>query len=182
MRRHIVPPETMLPNIDVSCSPIDATASYQRIDHIALAVRDLEVSIRFFREVLGFDLKQRRHIRGRLTGMVSAEMELNGIRFVLCQGTESESQVSKLIEHHGVGVAHIALAVDDVQATVDKLRDQGLNFDTGVIGGPGLQQAFSSRCAHTGLSFEFICRDGEDGFLNANVEQLFNELERGNRY
>src|SRR5690348_1361554 len=84
---------------------------YLKIDHIAFAVRDLEEGIRFFTEMLGFELIQRRTITGKKTGMISAELEHGPIKFVLCQGTEPESQVSKLIENYGPGVGHIALAV-----------------------------------------------------------------------
>ncbi|WP_186167780.1 VOC family protein [Burkholderia gladioli] len=160
----------------------DANVSFQRIDHIALAVKDLEEGVRLFRDVLGFELKQRRHIKGARTGMVSAEMELNGIRFVLCQGTEPESQVSKLVEHHGVGIAHIAMAVEDVETAVDSLKSRGLGFDTKVIKGNGLTQAFSSRCHNTGMSFELIHRSGEEGFLEDNVQDLFDQLEQSGKY
>jgi methylmalonyl-CoA/ethylmalonyl-CoA epimerase len=155
---------------------------FRRIDHIAIAVHDLEDAIQFFTEVLGFRLERRLAIRGARTGMNSAEMEHSGIRFVLCQGTEPESQVSKLLAHAGPGVAHIALEVDDVHGTVDELKSRGLRFDTPVIEGPGLRQAFSSRCANSGLSFEFIARNGEEGFLADNVQQLFDQLERSGAY
>lgn len=177
-----MPTDTSLAESLVPHASSDATAPYQCIDHIALAVRDLEQAIHLFRDVLGFQLKRRRCIRGQRTGMTIAEMEVNGILFVLCQGNEPESQVSQLVEQHGVGIAHIALAVDDVATTVETLRLQGMDFDTEVICGPGLTQAFSSRCPHTGLSFEFIRRNGEDSFLDSNIQQLFDELERANRY
>jgi len=154
------------------------TEGYQGIDHIAIAVRDLEQAIVFYRDVLGFTLMRRLSIRGRSTGMISAEMELNGIRFVLCQGTEEASQVTRLIDEYGPGVAHIAMRVQDVHQTVDDLAARGMAFDTNVIEGPGLRQAFTSRCANSGLSFEFIEREtGQDGFVETNVEQLFNQLE-----
>lgn len=159
-----------------------AAVSFQRIDHVALAVRDLEGGIRLFRDVLGFELKRRRHIKGTRTGMVSAELEMNNISFVLCQGTEPESQVSQLIEHFGVGVAHIAMQVDDVDAAVETLKSRGLSFDTQVIRGAGLTQAFSSRCANTGMSFELIRRDGAEGFLEDNVQNLFDQLEQSGKY
>lgn len=155
----------------------ESTARYQRIDHIAFAVPDLEAAIAFFGNVVGFQLMRRLETRGARTGMLSAEMEHNGIKFVFCQGTEPESQVSRLIEHFGPGVAHVALAVDDVAATVAELKESGLRFDTSVIQGPGLKQAFSSRDSNTGLSFEFIQRDGEGGFLDSNVQDLFDQLE-----
>jgi 4-hydroxyphenylpyruvate dioxygenase-like putative hemolysin len=157
-------------------------AEYERIDHIAIAVRDLEHGIALFERVLGFRLVRRLEVKGQRTGMISAEMEYNGIKFVLCQGTEPESQVSKLIEHYGPGVAHIAVAVDNVHDTVARLNARGLNFDTNVIEGPGLHQAFSSRCTNSGLSFEFIRRDAEEGFLESNVQQLFEQLERSGAY
>ncbi|NTG38925.1 glyoxalase [Agrobacterium rhizogenes] len=155
---------------------------YSRIDHIALAVRDLDQAISLFRDVLGFELKQRRHIKGKKSGMVSAEMEANGIRFVLCQGTEPESQVSQLVENFGVGIAHVALEVDDVAQTVQDLKGRGLAFDTDIIAASGLSQAFSTRCHNTGMSFEIIHRDGEDGFLEANVQELFDQLEKSGKY
>lgn len=159
------------------------TLAYRRIDHVAIAVRDLESAIGFFSGVLGFELVQRREIQGARTGMISAEMEVNGIKFVLCQGTEKESQVSRLIDDYGPGVAHIALAVDDVPAAVGELAARGLKFDTSVIEGPGLVQAFSSRCRNSGLSFELIARRvDEDGFLDANVRELFEQLERSGAY
>jgi methylmalonyl-CoA/ethylmalonyl-CoA epimerase len=151
--------------------------SYQRIDHIAFAVHDLEAAIEYFEKVIGFQLVRRLETRGKKTGMISAEMEHNGIKLVFCQGTEPDSQVSKLVSHFGPGVAHIALAVDDVSGTVENLKERGLGFDTSVIGGAGLTQAFSSRCSNSGLSFEFIARDGEEGFRDGNVQDLFDQLE-----
>lgn len=167
----------MLDQAGIAASAEHSPTTYTEIDHIAFAVRDLEAAIRLFERVLGFQLTKRLETRGKRTGMLSAEMEHNGIKFVLCQGTEAASQVSKLIETFGPGVAHVALRVEDAHATVSELRDRGLSFDTTVIEGAGLRQAFSSRCANTGLSFEFIERNGEEGFLASNVSELFDQLE-----
>jgi len=160
----------------------DLASPYRRIDHIALAVADIERAILLFQDVLGFELKRRLHVEGEHTGMLSAEFEANGIRFVICQGTEPESQVSQLVENFGVGLAHVALEVDDVEHTVGVLTKKGLAFDTNVIRGPGLVQAFSSRCSNTGMSFEFISRSGESGFLDANINDLFRQLELSGKY
>jgi methylmalonyl-CoA/ethylmalonyl-CoA epimerase len=155
---------------------------YRRIDHIAIAVINLEEAIAFYTNVLGFTLVRRLEIKGKRTGMVSAEMECNGLKFVLCQGTEPESQVSQLIANHGPGVAHIALEVDDVHSTVDELSGRGMKFDTSVIGGPDLQQAFTSRDKNSGMSFELIKRGTEQGFVESNVQDLFDQLEKSGAY
>jgi methylmalonyl-CoA/ethylmalonyl-CoA epimerase len=158
------------------------STTFHKIDHIAIAVHELEPAIVFFTEVLGFQLMRRLEIKGKRTGMISAELEHNGLKFVLVQGTEPESQVSQLISHFGPGVAHIAFDVDDVAETVADLAGRGLSFDTTVIKGPGLTQAFSSRCKNSGMSFEFIKRESEDGFLTSNVQELFDQLEKANSY
>jgi 4-hydroxyphenylpyruvate dioxygenase-like putative hemolysin len=79
-------------------------------------------------------------------------------------------------------VDHIAIAVDDVHGTMASLRECGLAFDGPVIEGPGLPQAFSTRCTNWGLAFEFICRADKEGFLEANVQKFFEELERTGAY
>jgi methylmalonyl-CoA/ethylmalonyl-CoA epimerase len=161
---------------------LDTANRYVRIDHIAIAVKDLERGIHFFHQVLGFKLIRRRRITGQHTGMISAEMEHNDIKFVLCQGTEPASQVSQLIENFGPGVAHIALAVDDAESAAQHLAKRGLAFDTTVIKGSGLRQVFSTRDPNSGLSFEFIERYGEEGFLEENVQELFSQLEKKGAY
>jgi methylmalonyl-CoA epimerase len=151
---------------------------YKNIDHIAVAVPNLEDAVAFFVDVLGFRLVRRLETRGRRTGMISAVMEYNQLKFVLCQGTEPDSSMSKLVDAHGAGVAHIAIAVDDVQSAVDELSERGLHFITSVIGGPNLQQVFTSRNSATGISWEFLKRGSEEGFVDENVQDLFDQLEK----
>lgn len=160
----------------------DPKPVFRKIDHIAIAVVNLDDAVNFFADVLGFSLLCRRSVQGEKTGMISAEMEHHGLKFVLCQGTESESQVSRLITDFGPGVAHIALGVDDVDTVASSMRERGMRFDTTVIRGPGLNQIFSSRDPNTGLSFEFIQRSGEQGFLEENVNELFAQLESSGAY
>ncbi|MDP9968070.1 methylmalonyl-CoA epimerase [Variovorax paradoxus] len=163
--------------------PADAHENlFSNIDHIAIAVRELDPAIHFFVEILGFNLVRRRKVAGEKTGMIAADLNYNGIKFVLLQGTDPDSQVSKLIKNFGPGIAHIALAVDDIESAVDKLSKRGLTFDTTIISGAGLRQTFTSRDFNSGLSFEFIERCGEENFLDQNVQELFSQLERRDVY
>ena len=155
---------------------------FHRIDHIAIAVRDLEEAIRLFSEVLGFQLVRRFEARGKSTGMILAEMEHGEIKFVLCQGTEPESPISQLISQNGPGIHHVALHVADPARTVEELGARGLEFDSPVIEGPGLVQVFSTRDENSGLAFEFINRNSESGFLEQNISQLFEGLETNGKF
>jgi methylmalonyl-CoA/ethylmalonyl-CoA epimerase len=147
------------------------------VDHIAVAVNDLEQSIDFYSRVLGFQLHERRRTEGKATAMISAVMKAGPITVVLLQGTSPESQVSKYVEHYGPGVQHIAVAVEDLPTLAEELKASGVEFDTNVISSPGLRQIFTARDPGSGMMYELIERMGGD-FSDASVQSLFEQLEK----
>jgi methylmalonyl-CoA epimerase len=148
------------------------------VDHIAIAVPDLEKSIKFFEEVLGFETVERRETKGKKTGMVSAVLKAGPITVVLLQGTSPESQVSRYVESYGPGVQHIAIGVQNLETLVGGLRESGVAFDTKVIRGSGLLQIFTQRDPDSGMMFELIEHTAEGGdFTDQSVQQLFEQLE-----
>jgi len=151
------------------------------IDHIAIAVHDLESSIDFYTNVLGFELHERRKTEGKKTAMVSAVLKAGPLTVVLLEGTSPESQVSKFIEHYGAGVQHLAIAVEDLPAMAERLKQAGLEFDTTVIESPGLRQIFTRRDPGSGIMIEFIERLGGD-FNDQSVQNLFQQLEQKDSY
>ncbi len=147
------------------------------IDHIAIAVKDLEASIGFYQNVLGFQLQERRRTEGKATAMISAVMKAGPVTVVLLEGTTPESQVTRYVDHYGPGVQHIAFAVEDLPALAEELKAAGLEFDTDVIASPGLRQIFSARDPGSGMMYEFIERMGGD-FSDESVQSLFEQLEK----
>jgi methylmalonyl-CoA/ethylmalonyl-CoA epimerase len=147
------------------------------IDHVAIAVHDLEESIRFYTNVLGFELTERRRTEGKQTAMISAVLKAGPVSVVLLQGTSPESQVSKFVEHFGAGVQHIAIGVEDLPTLAEELKREGMEFDTTVIRSPGLLQIFSHRDPGSGMMFELIERKGGD-FNDQSVQSLFEQLEK----
>jgi methylmalonyl-CoA/ethylmalonyl-CoA epimerase len=147
------------------------------VDHVAIAVHDLEESIAFYTQVLGFELHERRETKGERTAMISAVVKAGPVTFVLLQGTSTESQVTKFVDHFGPGVQHVAIGVHDLPAMAEELKANGLDFDTSVIESPGLKQIFSHREEGSGQMFEFIERLGGD-FSDQSVQQLFAQLEK----
>jgi methylmalonyl-CoA epimerase len=154
--------------------------SAMAIDHVAIAVRDLDAAIAHYRDVLGFELQERRQISGRVSGMDSAVMEAGGVKFVLVQGDSPESNVSRYIEAYGPGVQHVAIEVPDPQEALEDLRARGCELLTGIIRGPGLDQIFTKREPNSGIQLEIIARAENDGFDPANVQELFEAMEREN--
>lgn len=151
--------------------------AFSRIDHIAIAVSDLETALCFYRDTLGMALVERRETKGRRTGMMSAVMDAGAFHIVLIEGIGEESQVSRYIARYGHGVQHVAFEVTEIERVAESLTRDGLRFSTGLLVGPGLKQIFSERDAASGMMYELIERTGETGFQDSNVTQLFEQLE-----
>lgn len=148
------------------------------IDHVAIAVKDLEEAIKYYRDVMGFELDERRETKGKKTAMISAVMKAGPLTFVLIQGTSPESQVSRYVETYGPGVQHIAVGLEGLPGVSDRLKENGMEFDTNVIKGNGLLQIFSHREPNSGMMFEFIEHVEPDGdFSDESVQNLFEQLE-----
>jgi methylmalonyl-CoA epimerase len=155
-------------------------SSAMGIDHVAIAVRELDPAIAYYRDVLGFELTERRQISGRISGMDSAVMEAGGVKFVLVQGDSPESNVSRYIEAYGPGVQHVAIEVPDPREAIEDLKRRGADLLTGIIHGPGLDQIFTKREPNSGIQLELIARAENDGFDPSNVQELFEAMEREN--
>lgn len=151
------------------------------LDHVAIAVPDLESSIAWYTKSFGFEVAERRETKGRKTGMVSAVLTGGPITLVLVQGTSPESQVSKYIEHYGPGVQHIAVGVRDLPKLAKSLEASSVELDTGLIEGDGICQLFTKRDPGSGMMFELIERKG-GSFSDETVQQLFEQLEESDSY
>src|ERR1700737_2569592 len=78
-----------------------------------------------FREIRYFD------IEGKLTGLRSKAMTSpdGRIRIPINESADDKSQIAEYLEaYHGEGIQHIALATDDIYASVEALRAQGITF------------------------------------------------------
>lgn len=153
-----------------------------KIDHVAIAVPDLDSGIDFYR-LLGFQLVERRQTTGEKTEMVSAVLRAGAITVVLVQGTTPASQVSRYIDNYGPGVQHIAIEVRNVAKLIEDLKAAGVEFATTLIQGQGIRQAFTARDRRSGMMYEFIERQTNEGdFTDESVRELFEQLERNDAY
>jgi methylmalonyl-CoA/ethylmalonyl-CoA epimerase len=154
-----------------------------RIDHIAIAVKNLDEALFLYQDIFGFALLKKREIEGAFSGMRSAELDAGGFSIVLVQGTNPDSQVSRYIDEYGPGVQHVAIEVDDVESLTEILKESGVAFATSVIRGEGLIQVFTQRENNSGMMIEFIQRvQNSKGFEAGNIQQLFEQLETNNIY
>ena len=151
------------------------------LDHLAIAVPDLEEGIRWYCDNLGFSLLDRRTTYGDQTSMSSAVVKLGSAIIVLIQGHEPESQVSRFLTEFGPGVQHIALCVPNIEAAMAHFPGGTMSAATPIIEGDGIRQIFLERTEGSGVRVELVERNGGT-FNDDSVRELFHHFERRNLF
>ncbi|MGD6804225.1 VOC family protein [Rossellomorea vietnamensis] len=99
----------------------------KKLDHIGIAIRDLNNGIHIYTEVLGGVLLDR--YRSEAPGVESeiAVIELGKDRFELLSPTNNTtSPIARFIRQKGKGVHHIAYRVDNLDSAIAELEEQGI--------------------------------------------------------
>lgn len=153
-----------------------------RIDHAAIAVRDLDAAIETFTTRYGFRVMDRRPVKGSMSGMEVAAIEAGDLTLVLVMGTDPQSNVTRYIENYGPGVQHLALLVDGLPEVHADLKERRANLLTDIVNAPGLRQAFTRRDSNTGMQFEFLERSNINEFEEDNIRQLYDAMDNEDVY
>ncbi|QWC21029.1 VOC family protein [Bacillus haikouensis] len=99
------------------------------LDHIGVAVRNIEDTIHFYENVLSATLIDRYRSDAKFVESEIAIMDVNGDRTELLAPTNNEtSPIARFIKQKGKGVHHIAYRVDDLDAALEELEQQGIRI------------------------------------------------------
>ncbi len=98
----------------------------RKINHIGIAVRDIDEAARFYTEALGLQLGGIEEVPDQKVKV--AFLPIGEVRIELVQPTSPDSPVAKFLEKNGPGFHHIAYEVDDVAAEVERLKAQGVRM------------------------------------------------------
>jgi methylmalonyl-CoA epimerase len=98
----------------------------EKIDHVAVVVRDMDTALGLYRDKLGLpvDAVMDMEYDHVLIGFLS----LGGIKIELVQPTDDTTGVARFLESKGEGFHHICFEVPDIQAALDKLAAGGLQL------------------------------------------------------
>ena len=112
------------------------------IEHVALAVKDAEISSNFFRSLLGIEHTSSERITNQKVDTHIFDTTHGKIE--LLDAISDDSPITKFLENRGEGIHHIAFKVDKLQPALDYLKDNGIQLidETPKIGAEGLLVAF----------------------------------------
>lgn len=95
----------------------------KKIEHIGIAVKNLEESNRLFASLLG---KPHYKIEEVISeGVKTSFFESGPNKIELLEATNPDSPIAKFIEKKGEGIHHIAFAVDDIVSEIKRLKGEG---------------------------------------------------------
>ncbi len=98
----------------------------KKIDHIAIAVHDLDEEIKRYKEVLGMEFLGIETVADQKVKV--AFFKVGDVRIELTAPTEDDSPVGKFLDERGSGIHHIAYEVDDLQAQIDRFREKDIRM------------------------------------------------------
>jgi methylmalonyl-CoA/ethylmalonyl-CoA epimerase len=130
------------------------------IEHIGIAVSNLEESIKFYEDVLGFKCYAIEEVKDQK--VKTAFFMVGQTKIELLESTDSEGPIGKFIEKRGEGVHHIAYAVEGLEDALVHMESKGVRLidQQPRKGAEGLHIAFLHPKSTGGVLTE-LCEDKE---------------------
>ena len=97
-----------------------------KIDHIAIAVNNLEAAVKQYQQALG--IKEVIYETVESEGVKLAIIKLENGRIELMQPTRDDSPIKKFLEKKGEGLHHMALATDNIEKEYERMEGCGIQF------------------------------------------------------
>ena len=126
-----------------------------RIDHISIAVRNLDEARRAWEPVLGKSAPDDLYV-DEAEKIRVARYYLGEVGFELMESTAPEGEVAKFIERRGEGVMLVSLNVDDTRRAMQELKGAGYGFAGGARPFRGGEYAFVHPKALNSVLLELI--------------------------
>jgi methylmalonyl-CoA/ethylmalonyl-CoA epimerase len=129
---------------------------FGRIDHIGVAVSDLDAAIALHEQTYGMPLVHRETVESQ--GVEAVLLDVGDSHVELLRPLSDDSPVGKFLAKRGAGLHHVAYGVADVDATLAALRDRGIRLidDEPRTGIRGSRVAFLHPAASGGVLTEIV--------------------------
>ncbi len=130
----------------------------EKLEHIGIAVKNLEESNQLFAKLLGKPHYKIEEVASE--GVRTSFFELGGVKIELLEATSSDSPIAKFIEKKGEGIHHIAFEVADIRESIRSYSEKGFSLlsDQPKTGADNKQIAFMHPKSTNGVLVE-LCEE-----------------------
>ena len=144
-----------------------------RIDHIGVAVRDVDKAIEKYQKTLGAELVDKVDLTMQGNRTQAAYLKVGDGLMVMDGAVEPDGFIAKFIEKRGEGLHHIALVVDDLDEYVKELEAKGVKIPHRESFGPLRREIVLSPKDLCGVVMQVIeWKEGDAETLDERIERL----------
>tara|TARA_Y100001968_G_C19425244_1_gene753980 strand:+ start:2184 stop:2588 length:405 start_codon:yes stop_codon:yes gene_type:complete len=98
----------------------------KKIEHVGIAVKDLEKSNKLFKKLLGQASYKMETVESE--NVATSFFKIGGQKIELLKSTSENSSISRFLERRGEGMHHLALHVEDIPKEIQRLENEGFSF------------------------------------------------------
>jgi methylmalonyl-CoA/ethylmalonyl-CoA epimerase len=127
-----------------------------KLEHIGIATRSLDDALIFWRDALGLEVTQTETVEEQRVRV--AMLPVGEPRIELLEPTSEDSPVARFLEKRGTGIHHLAVRVDDIRATLLRLKESGARLidESPRVGAGGCLVAFVHPASAGGVLLELV--------------------------
>src|SRR5918998_73431 len=127
-----------------------------KVEHIGIATHKIDDALKFWRDALGLRVVETEEVAEQ--GVRVAMLPLGEPRVELLEPTSESSPVAKFLQKRGAGIHHIAVRVDDIRASLARLKEQGARLidESPRKGAGGCLVAFVHPASAGGVLLELV--------------------------
>jgi len=125
------------------------------IEHIGIAVKSIEESIKYYEEVLGFKCYAIEEVADQK--VKTAFFQVGQTKIELLESTSEDGPIGKFIEKKGEGIHHLAFAVENIEGALQEVKEKGVKLidEAPRKGAEGLHIGFLHPKSTQGVLTEF---------------------------
>jgi len=127
-----------------------------KIDHLGIATKGIDEALAFWSEALGLENVHTEVVEDQKVRV--AMLPIGESRIELLEPTSDDSPISNFLEKRGGGIHHIAVRVDDIESSLNRLKAKGMRLidESPRIGAEGCLVAFVHPSSANGVLLELV--------------------------
>jgi len=127
-----------------------------KINHLGIATKGIEDALKFWEDALSLENVHTEVVEDQKVRV--AMLPIGESRIELLEPTSDDSPISKFLEKRGGGIHHIAVEVEDIEVTLERLKEKGIRLidETPRSGAEGCLVAFVHPASTNGVLLELV--------------------------